>query len=364
MKKLSLINKIIYVLNAFVAVLLLFGYALPYVPPRTFAMLSVLSLAVPVLILGNVLFLIYWLIKRKKQLLLSLLVLLIGLKHLGNLYKISSDGPADDANLSIMSFNVRLFNKYKWLADKEIPEKFNCFIKTHEPDIICLQEYEPNEKIDLGQYPHCFAQLSGAKNQYGQIILSKFKIINTGSIDFPDTANNAIFADLIIGEDTLRIYNIHLQSSGINPQPKNINAEESERLIKRIAKTFGKQQEQMEKVVAHQQNSPYKMLVCGDFNNTAYSYVYRKIKRQLNDAFQEAGSGFGKTLDFKFFPVRIDFILTEPQFEVRRLVTFDEKMSDHFPIMAHINLKSSKNQKTQTLSIAESEGLHGTGGPK
>src|SRR5690554_8218519 len=84
MKNLKLIDKLIYVVNALVATMLLLSYVLPYFPPKTFALLSVLSLGVPFLILTNVLFFIYWLIKLKKQLILSLLVLTIGYFTLGS----------------------------------------------------------------------------------------------------------------------------------------------------------------------------------------------------------------------------------------------------------------------------------------
>ena len=90
MKNLKLIGKLIYAINALVATMLLLSYVLPYVPPKTFSLLSVLSLGVPILIVANVLFFIYWLIKLKKQLILSLFVLIIGYFAFGSFYKFSS----------------------------------------------------------------------------------------------------------------------------------------------------------------------------------------------------------------------------------------------------------------------------------
>ena len=70
MKKLNVIDKIVFLINSFVATLLLLSYILPLVPPKTFTILSVLSLFVPFLILVNVIFFVYWLIKLKRQLIL------------------------------------------------------------------------------------------------------------------------------------------------------------------------------------------------------------------------------------------------------------------------------------------------------
>ncbi len=40
--------------------------------------------------------------------------------------------------------------------------------------------------------------------------------------------------------------------------------------------------------------SPYPVIVCGDFNDTPASYAYRKISRSLQDCFLQAGAGHGK----------------------------------------------------------------------
>jgi endonuclease/exonuclease/phosphatase family metal-dependent hydrolase len=80
------------------------------------------------------------------------------------------------------------------------------------------------------------------------------------------------------------------------------------------------------------------MIVCGDFNNTAFSYVYKIIKYGLTDTFREAGNGFGRSYEFKYFPVRIDFILADEAFNVNGFKTYSEHYSDHYPIMATISL--------------------------
>ena len=52
--------------------------------------------------------------------------------------------------------------------------------------------------------------------------------------------------------------------------------------------TFKLQAEQAEKLVAHEKTSNYKTITCGDFNNTAFSWAYHKLKGNKNDAFVEA----------------------------------------------------------------------------
>lgn len=338
MKNLKLIDKIIYLVNGLLAFLLLLSYVLPFVPPKTFALLSVLSLGVPFLIVVNVLFLLYWLIKLKKQLIMSLLVLVIGYLSFGSLYKFSSsNSDPNDNQLDVMNFNVRLFNLYDWIPEDGIENQIVSFLKEKAPDVLSMQEYHPHKNIDLSFFKYKYEKLSGNKTKYGQAIFSQYPIVNSGSVEFPETSNNAIFADIVKGEDTLRIYNIHLQSLKIDTKVE-LNQEESERLLKRVEKTFEMQQEQTELFLAHKAQCPYKMVICGDFNNTAFSYVYKEIKGDLKDAFKEDGNGFGRTYEFKFFPVRIDYIFYDPNIELTSFKTFDKKLSDHYPIMARFNL--------------------------
>lgn len=339
MKKLKATDKLIYLLNTVFALVLLFSYCLPYAKPDNFGLLSVLSLAVPVLILINVVFLLYWLLKAKKQLLLSLLILLFGYNHLLSLYKISSSkADTGDKDILIMTYNVRLFNLYNWIDQPNIEKDIAKLIVNQSPDILCLQEYHPHKNINLSVYPYKYEELSGTKLKYGQAIFSKFPFVNKGSVKFPNTANNAIFADLVINSDTVRVYNIHLQSSKIDANVNNLDSKKSEQLLKSLKNTFKIQQYQTEKFLAHKSISPYKVIIAGDFNNTAYSYVYKEISDNLKDAFIEAGNGFGRTFHFKYFPLRIDFILVDSSFKVHSFETIDKKLSDHYPILSDIEL--------------------------
>lgn len=340
MKGLKFFEKIVFFFNSVGAFILLLSYILPFLPPKTFSALSVLGLGVPFLIVLNGVFLLYWLVKIKKQLLLSLIVLAIGYITFGSLYKFSESKTIEsDSNLSVMNYNVRLFNLYNWIEKDHIETKLVDFIKTEAPDILSLQEYHPHKNIDLSFFKYKYEKLAGKKTKYGQAIFSKYPIINSGSVEFPsNTSNNAIYADVLKGADTIRIYNIHLESLHIDPKVENLTREESEKLFKGVGKTFKMQHSQAELFLKHKAKCKYKMIICGDFNNTAFSYVYKAIRADLNDTFKEGGNGFGRTYNFKFFPMRIDYILTDKAFNINSFKTYDVEYSDHYPIMAKVSL--------------------------
>lgn len=272
--------------------------------------------------------------------LLSGIVLLLGITFINKFYKFSETNiDAVEEDFTLMSYNVRLFNVYNWIPRNDVTEKISGFIQEKNPDILCIQEYSKREDAFLNQYKYKY--ISAKPNNTSQAIYSKFKIINTGSLDFPKTSNNVTFADIIKGKDTLRVYNMHLQSIRISPEiNEQIDENRSRLIFKRLSDAFTQQQYQGELIEKHKSQCPYKMIICGDLNNSAYSYVYRSVRGKMNDAFEEAGSGFGKSYNYKYYPARIDYVFIDDAITVKQYITFNEFInSDHFPILTRLSLK-------------------------
>lgn len=344
MKKLGLIDKLIYLANSIFAFGLLMSLLIPYIPPDSFPLLSVLSLVVSPLLLINVLFLVYWVLRVKRQMLMSLIVLLVCVVQFNAFYRIDfkENPPLKENSLKVMNYNVRLFNLYEWIPDDTIPAQISRFIAEQDPDIISFQEYSSTDKVNLKAYPHKHVVLQKESPSFGQAIYSKYPMVNKGDINFKDTGNNAIYADVVKGKDTIRVYNVHLQSLQINEGDIDFDQESSKRLVKRMGNSFKKQQSQAEILDAHIKKAPYKTIVMADLNNTAFSYVYRKIKGNTNDAFAKRGKGLGKTFVIKHIPLRIDFILTDRAFTVNEFQTHKEELSDHFAISSVVSWSPSK----------------------
>jgi len=296
-------------------------------------MAAILSLAVPFLFIVNILFVIYWLIKLKKYFILSGVVLGLGILFSSPFYKISGANNSLNSDIKIMSYNVRMFNHYKWIKDETIIGKIEHLITEKEADILAIQEYNGSNKRNLN-YPYSY--IKNKSKNFGIAIFSKYPIINQGSLEFKKTSNNGIFVDILKGKDTIRVYNLHLQSLKINPSKEHFGEENSEKLIARLKNGFLKQASQTEVFLAHEKKWLGKKIICGDFNNTAYSWVYKQISKGKKDAFLAAGSGTGKTFNY-FFPMRIDFILTDQKCNINQFKNYTKKYSDHFPIMARIN---------------------------
>ena len=316
------------------------AFALPYVSPKSFPLLSILSLTVPLIILIHVLFILYWwIIGFKKQFFLSAFCILLAISFSYFPYKFSGKNVISGDSFTIMNYNVRLFNRYQWIDDENIPTKISEFIHQNEPDILTLQEFYPSEELNI-KYPYKYFAYKGEKKDFGQVIYSKFKIINKGSLNFENSSNNAIYIDFIKKGDTIRIYNLHFESLGVkekNLEFSGLDEDKSKRIIQRLETSFIKQQQQVELFLEHKKSCNYKIIVSGDFNNTAYSWAYHHVKGDFKDTFMEAGKGFGKTYSFLKYPLRIDFILADKSFKVNHHQNFDKDLSDHEPILARLS---------------------------
>ncbi len=346
MKKLSWFNKIVYGFNIMLIVLTVLAYVLPFLAPKAFPLLSVLTLILPLFLILNALFFVYWLFQLKRQLILSGIILLLGITFINKFYKFSSNEVVkEEKDFTVMSYNVRLFNLFEWIDDNSIGDKILAFINDKNPDILCVQEYSENAHIDFRVYKYKAVFMEGNKIKTGQAIFSKFPIFNQGSLQIKDVGNNITFADIKKGKDTIRVYNIHLQSIKISPDVneisenvETINQQKSQQLFGRIRDAFKKQEQQAEILDEHKKECNYPVIICGDMNNSAFSYVYRSIKGNLNDCFEEAGNGFGQTYKFKYYPARIDYIFVDKRMKVKNFKNFSNfENSDHYPIMTRLS---------------------------
>jgi endonuclease/exonuclease/phosphatase family metal-dependent hydrolase len=346
LKKMSFISKTMLFFNVVVAVTTLMAYLLPFLAPKWFPFLSVLSLFLPFFLVVNLLFFIYWLIQFKKYIFVSGLVLLLGITFINKFYNLKpTELPITEKEFTIMSYNVRLFNKFNWNKKANIPTKIAEFVSEKNPDILCIQEYSNLEKTQFSNYKYQHVFKEGKNIIVGNAIFSKYRIIDKGVINFQNSTNNAVYADIIKDKDTLRIYSMHLQSIKISTdiedeEIQKMNESKTKYIFRKISSAFTKQQEQALLLKQHYTDCKYKKIICGDMNNSAFSFVYRTIKGSMQDAFESNGEGFGKTYNFKYYPARIDYIFADKNIQINSFETLNDFYnSDHFPLISRLEIK-------------------------
>jgi endonuclease/exonuclease/phosphatase family metal-dependent hydrolase len=335
-------------LNIVVSVLTLLWYYSPYVSPDKFWPSSFLPLLIPLLIFINLVFCIVWLFKYPKNALLSLIVLIIGYTYVFRTYAIhNGKSKMDEAGLRVLSYNVRVFNVYDHLKDPDFASSKNIlnWLAAYPADILCLQEFynlkhdtlfDAVEKIRRN-HPYynvkSFFVNESIGASFGIAIFSKLPIVNKGMLEFKEKTNNQIlFADIKIGKDTIRIYNMHLQSMSFEEHELTIDGN-YKTLLRKFRDGSIQRSRQIQVLKKHiAECSLNKIIICGDLNDTPFSYSYQALKDDFNNSFEKAGDGFGLTYNGNLF-LRIDNQFASKDIKVRAFKVHKEiKYSDHFPI--------------------------------
>lgn len=347
MKGLSILNKLLFVLNSLSLLLLIFSYFSPYINPNLFWPISFLGLVFPILFILNMLFLVYWLIGLKKQIWANMIILIMGIGYFSSYIGLDPNNKSNESNIKVLTYNVRLFNKYKWIDEQDVMSKILNFFKKEKADILCIQEFYTKDTVPSLDYEFRHIGLQSEKSKWHMAIYSNYKQINkqTVSLNGERMNNTCIFSDMIIKEDTFRIYNIHLASNWFNSSDYSFILNPKKEKIKegltgisnRMRASYNKRANQVTVIRKHMNTSPYPIIVCGDFNDTPLSYAYNIIKGELNDAFSLSAKGIG-TSYIKIPALRIDYIMHDSSFKSTNYQKHSEELSDHYAISCEITI--------------------------
>lgn len=369
-RRFPIIKGLFFTANLIVVVLFAMGYAAAYIPPDRNWVLAFAGLAFPYLALVNIAFAIFWLITGKKYIaLLSVSVLIISWSRLGGYYRFHTGygRPADSTGINVMSYNVRLFDLYNWKKNKISENAARQFqlLAEQKPDLLCIQEYHAGRsgKVDICDsiikytgLKHkyiAYVSMDGKDKPYGIAIFSRWPLTGTGIVRFEDNpVNFCLFSDILIGQDTIRLFNVHLESIKFsredylfvtdlrtNQEDQEVFAENSLKILQKLKRAFISRARQSRKLSEEINRSPYPVIICGDFNDTPSSYAYHTISGNLNDAFRSGGQGFSQTYAGALPSFRIDYILhDENMFSVNSFVRIREPLSDHYPVVANLSL--------------------------
>ncbi|MCB0790552.1 MAG: endonuclease/exonuclease/phosphatase family protein [Flavobacteriales bacterium] len=349
-------------MNILFSAVLLLCYAAGVVSPRIFWPLALLGMAYPFVLMVHLGLLVWWAIFRPKRMLLSLAVILAGWSHLSDYFRPWGRTAPDQAlagpEFKVMSYNVRLFDLYNWSHNKHTRDGIFDLLALENADILCLQEFYStdntvafNTKDTLlthfrwTQLHDAYTQHTKRGQHFGIATLTTYPIIDRGNIEFPDDLNNlCIWSDVVIGADTLRVYNAHLASirfgdedyrfmEGLDTHTPNDSIRNGgARILKRLHDAFVRRAEETGMIAAHMHSSPHPVIYCGDLNDTPMSYSYDQLTTQLTDAFVESGRGVGHTYIGAFPSFRIDHILHGPELTSWGFRTLPDELSDHHPI--------------------------------
>ena len=369
-EKTNLFTRIVWVLNIFALIGLAFSYLAAYVSPRTIWWLALFGLGYEFMLVINLIFVAYWALTRNRKLWFSLIFVLIGIGKIFGIIQFNPESAdektlAEQGHVKVMSWNVRLFDLYNWFHNNETRHNIFNFLKEESPGIICFQEFYSTDrkKPDYrnadtvhhylnSKYSHIEYTVTLRKtDHWGIATFSKYPILNKQAVHFQKRGGNIfIYTDIKAGEDTIRVFNTHLESVRFRWEDykfiQNLGNDEVQQdevkgglnILRRLKRAFVKRSMQVQVLHDTMDASPYPIILCGDFNDSPPSYTYHILADDLKDAFRESGSGFGKTYSGPFPSFRIDYIFHDKRINSYGYKTMREELSDHYPVSCWVEL--------------------------
>ncbi len=363
-------KRIFIIANILAGVLFLLGSYSYLFSPAYFWPVGLLNLTAFYILLVLVAFIVFWLFVKPRRALISVVAILFAYKPINNIlpFRLSpaqeKEKPA--GTIRVMTWNVAQFNVLDDKKHPEVKKRMFDIINEYQPDIACFQEMVAEDSTirDHGHmdeflkrlnYPDYFYSYNVKEDfwgyaHFGIIIFSKYPVINKRTVSFYPHDYNSIFQyiDVVKGVDTIRVFNIHLQTLRFSRsnlkyiEEPTIGEEktikESKNILGKFKRGFLRRQVQAERIRAELEKSPYPVILSGDFNDLPNSYAYHTIGGTMKNSFVEKGTGLGRTFSGISPILRIDNIFVDDRFEVKQFIRIHKKLSDHFPIFADVQL--------------------------
>lgn len=353
---------LLFSVNLVVAGLFLLTLLASHISPEKMLLPSYLALVLPLTILGNIAFILFWAVFRKWFFLLSLVSLIIGIEAvqvaLPLNYKAQKLTDIEAAEgFSLITYNTQANHMMANHTAKK-PNPVIQYALDRFPDVLLIQEFsacvadEHLTREDLVAifsvypYQHVYYHTDSPWSAFGVATFSKFPIVGRGILDLKSDYNTTTYADIQLNDSSVvRVYNCHLESNKLTESDKMMATRLREdfdtealtgttlHLSRKLGAAFRIRAGQADIVKAHVDQSPYPVIVAGDFNDVPYSYTYARIRGDLKDVFQEKGFGFDYSFNESLFRFRIDQVFYDPRIELTAFkMENDQKGSDHFPL--------------------------------
>ncbi len=362
---LKLLDGLIFLVTLLCGSALLLAYIAPHVDPNDHLWFAFLGLVAPFLYLANLLLMLYWAVRWRWVVFLPMALLLLGAGHVGkyfrpqikHVYRSEDPQQKPEGSVRVLSYNVGGFwGKTDGKYVSRMTETAR-YIAGEKPDIICFQEYEVNhvhteESLDQILEPLRYKAVAYVFPNWGLAIYSRYRILAKGSLTFPESTNSAMWADLLVGRDTVRVFNCHLQTTQVNeedrdflrsePMQDSLREDKALGIARKLGRNFQKRALQADSLAGLIHDGRPRVIVCGDFNDTPMSYTYRRMRGPLQDAFQNKGRGMVNTYRELRGLLRIDYLFHSKDFETLDYQSEQPGWSDHNPVIVDIKLTPKK----------------------
>lgn len=316
-----------------------------YISPQTTVFFQWIGVSLPFLLLCNVIFLFIGIYIRSWYSICPIIAILANFHYFTQIVQHHTQVKGDTSDIRFATFNV---HEFKMIYNMSSMEQMADYLFANKVNTICLQEVPADCSIsDLKRVftsmPHVVTT-GGKDGQHQLAILSSYPIDSVQTVSFKERANCALFVDMTIKNEKVRIGTCHLQTTNWN-QVKGAIFQQNDRqgnwldAFGIMSSNFRFRGGQVDSIRGIMDKSPYPLIMSGDFNNSPISYGYHTIRGNLKDAFLEAGNGYGYTYRHFMKLFRIDFVFfSGTKFRVNNYRTGDVDFSDHLPVLVDMTM--------------------------
>lgn len=196
--------------------------------------------------------------------------------------------------------------------------------------LIAFQETPKSEATKIvpqGWDIHCIGQMCLASAYKLKYLNSQSRRILGG------WGQLGLLYELQINEQKIYVMNLHLETPRKGYEDFQLSKLNFEAIFKNTEQRYIESS-----IISSWLENKAPVIILGDFNMPVESSIYRENFSHYNNAFNEAGFGFGFTKHIRMLSVRIDHILTDESFSVIEAKVGNDVGSDHSPILATIVL--------------------------
>lgn len=265
--------------------------------------------------------------------------------------------------LHVINYNVHGFRGFAGKPTQSTHQEIAAYLKAQKADMVCLQEFR-SWSGDIAADLETFARDAGYPQYHfagywkrgglqsdGYLILSRFPLIHSGLIPSETKRNIGAFVDIQTEYgSTIRVASIHLISFSLGK--KEIEAfgdaaalemelmkKHGRSLLGKLRNSFNIRAKETTDLSRFVRESPYPLLLCGDFNDTPASYTYNSMRKAgLHDGHRQGGLGMASTYAGSLPFLRIDYCFASQGLEVSLSKVEQLPWSDHFPVHSFIDI--------------------------
>ena len=307
----------------------------------------VYGLAYPLLAVGTV-----WRLTSFRWLksLGSLAVLLLTWPSFSHVFSVGLSQPdvaVSENSFEVTTFNVRRLDEFEWLDGDQTRQDIATWLAEQPDGIWCFQEFPKRGKATLRSAGFSWLKprrrLFTWPREAGPALASSYPVKDWTTYMFEDEdagQGRVLQADVETPAGLVRVFNVHLQSlhfdhADYDAVEEGPSREQGARLWGLITDASKARALQAQELVRRMEESPYPVIVAGDFNDTPMSYAMHALRgSRAEDTFVAASFGPGGTHLGAIPGLRIDGILADTTLQCVSHHTHGVVLSDHRPVTA------------------------------